>query len=399
LRTSSIVAIIVAVIVALGIVQVVRPVAKPVLAISVKPTQTIAGASPKLPWPAGAQADAEVQGVGVWAQHGPSAALPIGSLAKMMTAYLVLKAHPLSVAQNGPSLTVTPADVTLYQQDATSHQSVMYVQNGEKLSELFMLEGILVPSGNNIATMLGDWVGGTVTHFAQQMNQTAHALGMTHTHYNGPVGLQSTTVSTAADQMKLAAVMMKNPVFQGIVAMPQLAVPGQSALEYNYNFLVGHKGVIGVKTGSTVQAGGCVVLAKNVTVGNRTLTVYSSVLGVITHANQLQAALNDADSLLNAAGSVVSNHRVVTAGQTVGSIKAPWQNAIPLVATKSASFLGWPGLHYTVTVNAHLPSSTNVPKGTVVGTLTATMGSQTVKIPVKTGASLIPPTLNWRLRR
>lgn len=399
MRTSSIVAIIVALVVTLGIVQVVRPVPKPVLAVSAKPAQTISGSIPRLPWPAGAQADAEVQGIGTWPQHGPSNPIPIGSLAKMMTAYLVMKAHPLSLGQSGPSLTVTPADAALYQQDAASQQSVMYVSAGEKLSELLLLEGVLVPSGNNIATMLANWIGGTSAHFAQEMNQTAKALGLTHTYYHGPVGLDSATVSTARDQMKLSALMMKNPVFQSIVAMPQLAVPGQSRLEYNYNFLVGHKGVIGVKTGSTVQAGGCVVLAKNINVRGRTFTVYASVLGVSAHSNQLQVALNDADTLLNAVGPVVDTHTVVAAGQSVGSIQVPWHAPIPVVTTKSAAFLGWPGLHYTLSLNAHLPTGTTIPQGTVIGTLTAKMGSQTATIPVKTGAALTPPSLSWRLRR
>lgn len=399
MRTSSIVTIVVAIIVALGVVQVVRPVGKPVVAGSVSASPAIAGTRPSIPWPSGVQADAEVAGIGSWAQQGPSNPMPIGSIAKMMTAYLVLKAHPLKVGSNGPSLTVTPADVKLYQSDASTQQSVMYVTAGEKLSELFMLEGILVPSGNNIATMLGNWVGGTTTHFAQEMNQTAKTMGLDHTHYQDAVGLSSQTVSTAADQMKLSAVMMQNPLIRQIVAMPQLAVPGQSTLDYNYNFLVGHKGVIGVKTGSTIQAGGCVVLAKTITVGSRTFTVYSSVIGVVAHANQLQVALNDADNVLNAAGKAAGTHTVVSQGETVGSIKVPWESSIPLVTAKSVTFIGWPGLHYSLHLTTHVPHTSTIAAGTVVGTLTAKLGSQTVTVPVKTAASLTTPSLQYRLRR
>lgn len=398
LRTSSIVAIVVAVIVALGVVQVVRPVVKPSLAVTISPSNVISGTRPSMPWPSGTQADAAVQGVAAWPEHGPSNPIPIGSLAKMMTADLVLKAHPLSIGSNGPSLTMTPEDATLYQQDANNQQSVMYVKSGEKLSELLLLEGLLVPSGNNVATMLGNWVGGNSTHFAQEMNQTAKSLGLTHTYYHGPVGLNAATVSTAADQMKFAEIMMKNPVFREIVDMPQLSVPGSSTLEYNYNKLVTHNGVIGVKTGSTVQSGGCVVLAKTVTVGTRTFTVYSAVLGANTK-NQLNAALADADAILNAAGKAVGTHSVIAQGETVGAIKAPWQSSIPLVTTKSAEFIGWPGLHYTLHLTTHIPTGTTIAAGTVVGTLSAQLGSQAVSVPIKTAASLNPPSLTYRLSR
>ncbi len=399
MRTSSIVAIVVAILVILGVVQVARPVAPPTVSTKAAGTHVIAGKRPSLPWPSGVQADAEVAGIGAWPQQGPSNPIPIGSIAKMMTAYAVLQAHPLSIGETGPTLTVTPADVSLYQQDASTQQSVMYVTANEKLSELLMLEGILVPSGNNIATMLSDWVGGTTSRFTQAMNRDAKALGLTHTFYHGPVGLNAATVSTAADQMKLAALMMKNPVIREIVNMPQLSVPGQSQLEYNYNKLVGHNGVIGIKTGSTIQAGGCVVLAKNITVNNSTLTVYSSVIGATASGNQLGVALNDADAVLKAAGKAVGTHSVIAKGAIVGTIKAPWQSAVPLITTKSATFMGWPGLQYSLKLTTHLPTSHTLAKGTTVGTLTATLGSQTVNIPVKTASSLTKPSLHYRLTR
>lgn len=402
MRTSWIATLIAAIIVALVIVQVVRPVPKPAIADSISENQTIAGSKPSLPWPSHVQADAEIGGIGSWGQHGPSNPLPIGSIAKMMTAYLVLKAHPLTSSQTGPSLTVTPQDVQLYQHDAATQQSVMAVSTGEKLSEYLLLEGLLIPSGNNVATMFANWISGSSTKFAQQMNQTAKTLGLNHTHYNGPVGLNSTTVSTAADQMKLSAVLMKNPVFRQIVAKPQLRVPGQTQLEYNYNKLVGKEGVIGVKTGSTIQAGGCVVLARDVTVGNKTFTVYASVIGQQATPkvpSQLDASLNDANALLQAAAKAVGTHTVIQQGEKVADLKAPWEASIPLVTTKSAQLVGWSGQHYALHLSLHLPHQSTVPAGTVVGTVSAVLGSQTVSVPVKTAKALTTPNISYRLVR
>ncbi len=399
LRTSYIVSIVVALLVILGIVQVVRPVAPPTVSASVPASTQIAGTGPALPWPQGVQADVGIPGVGIWPQHGPSQAEPIGSLAKMMTAYLVLKAHPLSQFQNGPTLTVTPADVQLLQQDASSHQSVLPVAAGEKISERTLLEGLLVPSGNNAATMLAQWVGGSVAKFTAEMNAEAKTLGLNNTHFNGPVGLSAATVSTAADQLKLASIIMENPVVRQIVAMPQLTTDGQ--LVYNYNYLIGHQGITGVKTGSTTQSGGCVVLSTDKTVGGHTLTIYASVLGqpATSPQGQVWAALDAANALLKATDKVVGEHTVVTQGEVFGHIDAGWQSPVPLVAAKSAALLGWPGMSYTLHLTTHVPQGNTMAAGTVVGALTVHAGSQTVTVPVKTAESLKAPTYAYRLKR
>nr|WP_275107361.1 hypothetical protein [Sulfobacillus harzensis] len=334
-------------------------------------------------------------------QHGPTNAEPIGSMAKMMTAYLVLKAHPLSVGQNGPTLVVTPQDVSLYQQDAKTQQSVLPVVNGERVSELTLLEGLLVPSGNNAATMLAQWAGGSVAHFTAEMNAEAKALGMRHTHFNGPVGLNAGTVSTAADQITLARLIMKNPVIRQIVAMPEMQVPGPTPVAYNYNYLIGHGGVIGVKTGSTIDSGGCVVLAKDQTVNGRTVTVFSSVLGqpATSKNGQLWASLDVANALLQAASKDIRTHTVMQTGETVGYLKAPWQSPVSLVTAKSIQILGWSGLPYQVKLKAHLGNVHSLPAGTVVGTLTINTGSQHITVPVKTATALTPPSIAYRLTR
>lgn len=401
MRTSSIGAIIAALIVVLGIIQMVRPVSHPVVSASVAVQQHVSGAQPALPWPSGVQADIGVPGIGNFPQHGPAGPRPIGSMAKMMTAYVVLKAHPLGVFRNGPSITVTQQDVNLYQQDAATQQSAMPVVAGDRLSELTLLEGLLVPSGNNIATMLAQWVSGSSSEFAKQMNQAAQAIGLKETHYHGPVGLDPSTVSTAADQMKLSMFLMKDPLFQQIVAMPQMFVPGQSQPEYNYNYLIGHDNIIGVKTGSTTLSGGCVVLARTTTVDGHPLTVYASVVGQAgtkTHS-QLVASLNDAKALVDAASKIIRMESLVRAGETVGHLTVPWQSSIPLVATKSVTALGWSGLAYSVHLTTQLPNTTTIPAGTVVGTLSVSVNGHITKVPVRTAASVNPPSFKYRLLR
>lgn len=402
-RASVVAGVIAILIVVAAVIQFVRPVPQANAQISLSAQGQIAGTPPQLPWPANVQATLDIPGIGSFGEHGPVTPGPIGSVAKMMTAYLVLKAHPLGPYNNGPSITVTPQDAALYQQDASTQQSVMPVIAGEKLTERKLLEGLLVASGNNIATMLADWVGGNPRHFAAMMNQEAKVLGMDHTYYEGPSGLNPETTSTAQDQVKLAEVAMKIPVFAEIVDMAQMTVPGQSALEYNYNYLVGHDGIVGVKTGSTLESGGCFVFAGKRVMGNQNVMVYGGIVGQpgTKTGSQLQMSLGDGENLLNAVSGVVASHTVIPSGDPVGTIDVPWQSNVVLQTTQPITLLGWPGLRYSAHVSlTKLPVDVKeLAAGSVVGTLTVTTGSQTVTVPVDTASSLTGPSLAWRMSR
>jgi D-alanyl-D-alanine carboxypeptidase (penicillin-binding protein 5/6) len=101
---------------------------------------------------------------------------------------------------------------------------------------------------------------------------------MTGTSYTDPSGLDPSTTSTAADQVRLGMAAMRVPVLATIAAMSTAVVP-VAGLVRNYNTLLGQDGIAGLKTGSTQSAGGCVLIAawRNAS-GHRTLIV-AAVLG------------------------------------------------------------------------------------------------------------------------
>ena len=202
--------------------------------------------------------------------------VPIASLAKVMTAYLTLKRYPLSGAQDGFTITVTAAQAQAEAQDAAQDQSVVAVQAGEQLTERQLLEALLIPSGNNIARMLAARVAGSETRFIAEMNAEARALGMDHTIYTDPSGFDPSTVSTAADQLRVFQRAMRFPVFRQIVSMASVTLPVAGTLT-NYNPLIA-EGYAG-KTGSDSAAGGCLAFFTHVTVGGRRLTAVGVVLG------------------------------------------------------------------------------------------------------------------------
>ncbi len=389
------------VVVGLGIVQIVRPVVAPKVAVAVSGAHTIPGHL-KFPWPSGVQAAEDVVGLG-WiggGQQGPPAPEPIGSVAKLMTALLVVKKYPLGAYASGPSLKMTSQDAALYQSDLNTQQSVMAVSAGQRISERELLEGLLIPSGNNVATMLSKWVAGSPKAFAVEMNQEAKQLGLTQTHYNGPVGLSPLTVSTVVDQVKLAEKVMQSPVLAAISGMPQMTLPN-GQITYNYNNRLGRDGIFGVKTGSTVIGGASFIWAANAVLGGQNHTIYGGVFGVIAAGNQLGHAKNDGQALIVAATKVVGWHDLWSAGESVGRIKTAWSAPVAVAVSHSVRILGWPSLKYRVRFidQKHFSGSKPVPKDTKVGILRVTYGSQIITVPVVTESRLPSPSLVWKLRR
>jgi D-alanyl-D-alanine carboxypeptidase (penicillin-binding protein 5/6) len=207
-------------------------------------------------WPADGQA-AFVLGGGSQIHAGPNQhPAPIASVAKVMTAYLVLRDHPLEPGEDGPTITLTSDDVTETFIRRVRGESVVPVADGEQLTERQALEALLLPSANNIAAVLARWDAGSEERFVARMNDAARSLGMSHTRYTDPSGYDDATVSTAADQVRIVVRAMHLPAFARIVAMPSATLPVAGTV-HSTNALLGRDGFVGVKTGSDSAAGGC----------------------------------------------------------------------------------------------------------------------------------------------
>jgi serine-type D-Ala-D-Ala carboxypeptidase (penicillin-binding protein 5/6) len=231
-----------------------------------------------LAWPGEGQATVAVPGLGNIGVAGGQEPVPIASLAKVMTAYLVLRDNPLGPGEEGFEMTIGPAEVAELHERTALGQSVVPVEAGEVLSERQALEALLLPSANNVAALLAVHEAGSVEAFAAEMNDAAGELGMSHTHYTDPSGFEDSTVSTAVDQLKIGRAAMADPTFREIVALPAAVLPVAGEV-VNFNALVGREGFIGIKTGSDQAAGGCLLFARHAEVDGRRRTVFGAVLG------------------------------------------------------------------------------------------------------------------------
>ncbi len=344
-------------------------------------------------WPAEGEAAVAVEGLGSVGASGGQKPVPIASVAKVMTAYLTLQRYPLDAGEDGFSIRISKADVADLKRRIALDQSVVDVKAGEVLTERQALEALLLPSANNVAALLAVHTAGSVGGFVAEMNATATEMGMDSTHYTDPSGFDEGTVSTAADQLKLAREAMADPTFAEIVALPSTVLP-VAGLVPNYNELVGHEGFVGIKTGSDEAAGGCLLFAKEIEVGGRTLTVLGAVFG--QHDGELvQAALASANGLAASVADAVRVRTVIPKGTKVMLARGPDGSQVAAVTTRPVRQLGWPGMPVRVKLRT-FPPGHSISQRQRLATLTAT-GTSTVRVPVAAARDLSEPDLLWRL--
>jgi D-alanyl-D-alanine carboxypeptidase (penicillin-binding protein 5/6) len=248
-------------------------------------------------WPAYGQA-AFVEGAQWQVEAGPNQhTAAIASVAKVMTAYIVLRDHPLRPGEDGPTITLDDDDVADTDSRRGRDESVVSVAAGEQLTELQALQALLIPSANNIAAVLARWDAGSVGRFVARMNATARSLDMTRTRYTDPSGYDDATVSTAADQVRIVDQAMRAPVFAGIVAMSSVTLPVAGTV-HNTDMLLGYDGFVGVKTGSDAAAGGCFAFRAVRWIDGKRTTITGVVLGQPGH-DQIAAGLAAAYAMVN----------------------------------------------------------------------------------------------------
>jgi serine-type D-Ala-D-Ala carboxypeptidase (penicillin-binding protein 5/6) len=419
----------------LAVRQLTRPLPRPVLSSTLTSSVTVPGAAPSLPWPTVGQGAVAVPAVGYAASSGSAAAVSVASLTKITTAVVVLRDHPLPVDAPGPSITIGAADVAQYDNDLSTDQSTVRIQAGEVLTERQLLEALLTQSANDLAYTLAVWDAGSLAAFVVKMNALATSLGMTSTHYVDASGFLPQSVSSAVDVLKVAAVGMAIPSFAQVVAMTSVTLPVVGTLP-NILTEVGTNGVIGIKSGYTSYAGGCMVLAADRSVAGKTVLVLAAVLAqkvppptpptttttttrpgapptssTTTTTTTTPALGNDltvvnpllytgpaAQSLLTAAEAALVPVTVATAGNVVGTAVATWggvAHQVSVATSSTAQLAAWPGQQVVATHT--LAVSSKARRGELVGAVHYTLGPQHTQVGLHLDQTVQEPSWWWRL--
>ena len=208
----------------------------------------------------------------VVAEKNSTARTAPASLTKVMTAIVALE----NCADLDNTM-VTASYEAIHLLDGTD-SSIIDLKPGNVLSMRKLLEGLLIRSGNDTANVIAEYIGnqrdgGGIETFVRMMNEKAAALGCADTHYMNPHGLDTEGhYTTAQDLAKITQYAMDTfPVFNQIVAMPSYDLPNENSSLPNTNYLLVpsyvsyyNPYVTGVKTGTTDDAGCCVIAtAKN----------------------------------------------------------------------------------------------------------------------------------------
>ena len=390
--TPFVLGILSAVIVVVVVQLLLRGVPQPQVTVTFPASSPLGEArQPKLP-EAGSSIVA-VDGLGTLGTAGPVEPRPIASITKMMTAYVILKSHPLQAGQSGPVIELTARDAQRWLEMLAQDQSSLPVTAGQRLTQLQLLQGLLVPSANNYAEILANWDAGSVSAFVQKMNAEAQTLGMKDTRYADTSGFSAASVSTPADQLILARAVMADPIFASIVRLEQVAIPGVGTVSA-VNQLLGVDGVIGIKTGFTEQAGGNLAVAAKHDAAGAEVSVYGIVLGQETRPE----AFSVTRTLLASLDGNLEFKRVMTSGQPIATVETDWGVSVDLIVNEDVQLLAWPGLVMTTTVELDAFSA---PKsaGDQVGWVNVVLGEQARRLPLVLAKDLNGPGLSWRLRR
>jgi serine-type D-Ala-D-Ala carboxypeptidase (penicillin-binding protein 5/6) len=223
---------------------------------------------------------------------------PMGSITKVMTAYVILRTPGLNLDQ----VITVPAGIIAY--DKKYDASTAGLRPGERLSTLALLYAMMLPSGCDAAYTLAVAYGPGFNGFVAQMNAMAVKLGLTKTHFTDPSGLpdpgEYSTYSTAQDLINLGRAAMRLKTFSTIVATrvyKVLAINGHRAHVWkNLNPLLGkYPGVIGIKTGFTNAAGQCLLFEAR----QGSVTLIGVVLDSSPSESSMNAAASDAAAMLD----------------------------------------------------------------------------------------------------
>ncbi|WP_345752937.1 D-alanyl-D-alanine carboxypeptidase family protein [Microbacterium rhizophilus] len=365
---------------------------------SVAPTVSEATVAPApghplgVTWPGAGTAAVGAEGLGTIAALN-SEAVPMASIAKLVTVLMILEEAPLPVGEDGPSYAFTAADNQLYWQYRFQNESALDVPIDGTLTEREMLEGILIGSANNYIDRLTTELWGSKDAFVLAVPEWLDAHGLSDITMVDPSGIDPRNTATPAALVKLASAALADPVIAEIVAMPEIDLPGAGVVK-NTNPLLGEPGVVGVKTGTLLDGWReqwNLLTAKDITIGQTTVRVYAAVLGQTDE----KARESVSRSLLEQVEHSLQPGPSVAEGTTIATITTEWGEDAQVVADDDASVVLWD--RGTAAVETDYDVEVGLADGAEVGELTATGPFDSTSVPLRLEGDVPGPSLLWRL--
>jgi serine-type D-Ala-D-Ala carboxypeptidase (penicillin-binding protein 5/6) len=249
----------------------------------------------QLAWPAVGEAAIGSVDDGLLTQSSANeTSRPTASIAKIIAALAVMEKQPFAQGQQGQTYTVNGADIDNLNTYIAEDGSVLPLRIGTKITQYEAMQRMLIASDNNMADMLTERVFGSKAAYVAYANKMLKRMGLSQSNVADASGFDSSTVSTPSEMVKIGIAAFNNPVISEIVSQQQADLPGIGIIT-NTNELLGTDGVIGMKTGTTDEAGSCLLFAARYETQDRQEKV---IVGVIMGDTDHPSLYSDVATLL-----------------------------------------------------------------------------------------------------
>jgi serine-type D-Ala-D-Ala carboxypeptidase (penicillin-binding protein 5/6) len=340
------------------------PAVAAVLLAAVPGSAAAAEPPPRVPTAQAAIVVDGVDGTVMFAKR-PDAERAMASTTKLMTALLSLEEARPSDVFTAPGYAAMPAE------------SRINLRAGERMTVHDLLEALLLESANDAAVDLAENIAGSREAFVEQMNERASELGLDHTSYANPIGLDDpANYSSARDLATLARTLLRTRRFARIVDSPEATLESGShvrVIENRNDLVAGYPWVTGVKTGYTSNAG-------NVLVGSAARGPRARVISVVMGEPTEAARDTDTLRLLRWGLDRFRRVRVVPRGRTLARADVKYRDErARLVARRGVVVTVRDGEHLDRRVRAPDELEGPVAKGERVGSVTVQVEGRRVR--------------------
>lgn len=349
--------------------------------------------SPDLVWPTKGQAAVGSVKDGVLAQSSQDEEVrPIASMTKVITALALLEKYPYDVATGGASYTLNQTDVAVMTAYQAKQGTVLPIKAGQVITQHEAMQAMLITSANNMSDMLTLRQFGSMDAYLAYANSYLAAKGLSKTKVADASGFSAQSVGVPSEMVRLGKLALENRVIRDIVSVQQLDLGAFGSLR-NTNRLLSEDGIIGIKTGTTDEAGNCLLFAAKHRVSE---TYEVIIIGVVMGSASSADVLTASRALLSSARTQFAPYTVANAGTEVARITTPWGQTASLRLKGDLTVNAWSGTAISLKP-VLMPTPSSFAQGTVLGAVEV-MGEENLRTEVVSSAGISPPTIWWRLR-
>ncbi|TFC31399.1 hypothetical protein E3O25_02900 [Cryobacterium sp. TMT1-3] len=322
---------------------------------------------------------------------GTTEALPMASIAKVVTALVVLDAKPIVAGESGPIVTLTTADFQSYlDYDKSGARSVTVFAN-EQWTELELLQALLLGSSNNHADSVARWAFGSVDAYVVAANAWLTDQGLTDTAVVDATGLHDASAGTATDLAQLAGLAATDPVVSAMLASPASALANRRGVLNTTSYLP-EEGITGISRSYTDAAGVCFLFTAEVSDGASSFTFSGAYLGEPTY----DALTADLIALMGSARAGVGALPVLAAGDAYATFESAWGDEASAVVGVSRTRYAWQAATPEAAI-VTLKDFATARSGANVGQVRLTVAGEDLSAALKLSEGIADPGPGWRL--